>query len=182
VRAQIQRMNESVEYHLQRAAASGRIALRAPVSVAPAARKIADSLAKVYRDKHLDLQVDVAPDARFYGDEGDLLEVLGNLADNACKWAERRVAIRASRDALGGAGERLLLTVDDDGPGVPAALRSTIADRGARADPSTPGHGIGLAVVRDIVEEVYQGELTIGRATLGGASIEVAIPGPGPAR
>lgn len=173
IKDQVGRMNATVEYQLQRAAAGGRVGLRAPLAVDPVAQKIADSLAKVYHAKRLDIGLAVSADSRFFGDQGDLLEILGNLADNACKWARGVVRIGATQDAAG-----LTLSVADDGPGIPPPARAEILDRGRRADPDTPGHGIGLAVVRDIVEDVYGGELVIADGPLGGAEVKVRIPLP----
>lgn len=172
VAEQVERMNRTVDYQLQRAAASGRVALASPLPVAPLAARITSALAKVYADKGLDLDLDVDEAVRFQGDEGDFMEILGNLADNACKWATRRVTVRAV-PATEGRG--LLLEVEDDGPGIPEDRRRLILDRGARADPATPGHGIGLAVVRELVEEVYRGRLEIDRSALGGARVAVRL-------
>ena len=172
VSSQVERMNQTVEYQLQRAAASGRIALSAPLPVAEFAARIRDTLAKVYADKKLEFKLDIAPELVFRGDEGDLLELLGNLTDNACKWAHHKVRIQAAQKKDG----HLLLQIEDDGPGIPIDQRERILDRGGRADPATPGHGIGLAVVRDIVQDVYQGQLTIADSDLGGACIRIALP------
>jgi len=172
VRGQVERMNKTVEYQLQRAATSGRTALSAPLPIAEFAVKIRDSLAKVYAAKQLQFELAIPADLVFHGDEGDLLEVLGNLTDNACKWATHRVRIQASQQLDGG----LALCVDDDGPGIPAAQRDRILARGGRADPATPGHGIGLAVVRDIVQDAYQGRLEIDQSPLGGACLRVILP------
>lgn len=171
---QVDRMNRTVDYQLQRAAASGRIALNAPLPVAPVARKILDSLAKVYASRAPQLSCEVATTTVFYGDEGDLLEILGNLADNACKWCRRRVVVRARPASQGGRTE-LVVEVEDDGPGIPAEQAPLLLDRGQRADPMVAGHGIGLAVVRDLVEEVYYGRLDIGRGTLGGALVRARL-------
>ncbi len=167
---QVERMNRTVDYQLQRAAAAGRIALSAPLPVAPIARKILDSLAKVYAARALQLRSEIAATTVFHGDEGDLLEILGNLADNACKWCRRQVVVRAWPADHGGRRE-LVVEVDDDGPGIPAELAPLLLNRGQRADPTVAGHGIGLAVVRDLVEEVYYGRLEIGRGALGGTRV-----------
>ncbi len=108
----------------------------------------------------------------FHGDESDLLEVLGNLLDNACKWARREVVLRVTVN-----GERpgLLLEVEDDGPGIPENLYTLISQRGMRGDHNVAGHGIGLAVVREIVEQVYGGTLEFGRAERGGALVRVRL-------
>jgi two-component system sensor histidine kinase PhoQ len=105
-------------------------------------------------------------------DEGDLTELLGNLLDNACKWCTGSVRV-----ACTAAGTTLILNVEDDGPGIDAALGMAVLQRGVRADQATPGHGIGLAVVRDIVDALG-GELEISRsAVLGGAHITLRLPG-----
>ncbi|HRD65198.1 MAG TPA: ATP-binding protein [Candidatus Competibacter sp.] len=171
---QLERMNRTVDYQLQRAAASGRIALSAPLPVAPVARKILDSLAKVYADRAPRLSSEVAINTAFYGDEGDLLEILGNLADNACKWCRRRVVMRAYPADRDGRTE-LIVEVEDDGPGIPAEQAPLLLGRGQRADPTVAGHGIGLAVVRDLVEEVYYGRLDIDRGSLGGALVRARL-------
>ena len=167
-------MNRTVDYQLQRAAASGRIALSAPLPVAPIARKIQDSLAKVYASRSLRLSSEVAASTMFYGDEGDLLEIIGNLADNACKWCRRQVMLRAYPADHDGRTE-LVVEVEDDGPGIAADQAPLLLGRGQRADTTVAGHGIGLAVVRDLVEEVYYGRLDIGRGALGGALVQARL-------
>ncbi len=171
---QVERMNRTVDYQLQRAAASGRTALSAPLPVAPITRKILDSLAKVYADRSPRLSSEVATTTMFYGDEGDLLEILGNLADNACKWCRQWVVVRAWPADRDGRKE-LVVEVEDDGPGIPVEQAPLLLNRGQRADPAVAGHGIGLAVVRDLVEEVYYGQLDISRGTLGGALVRARL-------
>lgn len=153
---QLGRMRQTVDYQLQRAAASGRTALTAPMAIRPVAEKVLNSLAKVYADKRLRFAVEVGSDLQARVDESDLLEILGNLADNACKWAKQRVTIRAMR-----AQDRLVLEVLDDGPGIPVDRRRSLMARGQRADSRVEGQGIGLSVVRELVEELYQGSLEI---------------------
>ncbi|MFZ1327220.1 MAG: ATP-binding protein [Candidatus Contendobacter sp.] len=171
---QVERMNRTVDYQLQRAAAAGRIALSAPLAVAPVAQKLLDSLAKVYADHAPRLRTEIAETTVFYGDEGDLMEILGNLADNACKWCRREVVMRAWPGAQGGRTE-LVVEVEDDGPGIPADQVSLLLHRGQRADPTVAGHGIGLAVVRNLVEEVYYGQLEIDQGALGGARLRAYL-------
>jgi two-component system sensor histidine kinase PhoQ len=173
VEEQVARMNGTVEYQLQRAAASGRSAMAAPVRVAPLIQKVAASLAKVYATRGLQFEVRIDETLYFHGDEGDLMEIVGNLADNACKWARRRVGIQAEAQTAPGAD--FILDIEDDGPGIPAEKRSAILARGGRADPTIEGHGIGMAVVRNLVEEVYQGTLDIDTGRLGGAWIRVCL-------
>ena len=171
---QVLRMSEIVDYQLQRAATSGRLPLSAPLPIAAAARKIAASLNKVYADKQVICQIHVTDNANFRGEEGDLLEVLGNLLDNAYKWCTQQVIVDAALDQDQG----LRLSVEDDGPGITPQKADAVLQRGVRGDSSNPGHGIGLAIVQDIVR-VYKGTLTIEKSrTLGGAKITLILPHP----
>jgi two-component system sensor histidine kinase PhoQ len=170
VQQQVERMDQVVAYQLHRAATSGRISLSAPVPVAPAVERVVATVTKVHAARPVAFEVHLADGLRFRGEEGDLLEVLGNLIDNAAKWARSRVRV----EAVGGAG--LVLSVEDDGPGIPAAALPGLLRRGARADPATPGHGIGLAVVRDIVEGAYGGRLVVANRAEGGLRAEARFP------
>lgn len=125
--------------------------------------RIAGSLRKVYHARQLEIDVQVDGACHFFGDQGDLMEVVGNLADNACKWARHRVAIRAQALPLrpGQRRHALEVAVEDDGPGMPANLVETALRRGGRLDESAEGHGIGLSVVRDVIETGYGGILSI---------------------
>ena len=174
---QVQRMTDIVDYQLQRAATSGRLPLAAPVAAETLIRKVANSLGKVYADKHVDCRIKSADGARFNGDEGDLLELLGNLMDNAYKWCRRRVEISAQVIEPGaGARPGLRLCIEDDGPGIAPDKARAVLQRGVRDDASHPGHGIGLAIAQDIVR-VYGGKLTIATSALGGAKLSVSLPG-----
>lgn len=167
---QIARMDNIVQYQLQRAVTSGRSVLSAPISIERSVQRIASSLRKAYRDKPLDLRVEIDEDTKFRGNEGDLMEVLGNLLDNAFKWAKQVVSVRTERtDGV------LRLMVEDDGPGIESSQAEALLQRGARMDESVPGHGIGLAMVRAIVE-AYEGSLAIERSDLGGARMVLRIP------
>ena len=170
--SQVDRMAEIIEYQLQRAATAGRRPLVAPVALAPVIGRVTASLDKVHRDKGVTCTLDLAPGLRYRAEEGDLLELLGNLLDNAYKWCARRVTVQAHSTGHGG---NLVLTVEDDGPGRPDAVAVELPVRGRRADSTTPGHGIGLAMVADLVA-AYGGSLSGGRGELGGARIEVRLP------
>lgn len=177
-REQLDAMTYLIEHQLQRAAAAGRRSLAAPVEIAPLAAKIVTALAKVYADKGVRVAMEIAPDARFHGDAGDLTELLGNLLDNAHKWCRGRVRLRAHRIAAAGALPAALeIVVEDDGPGVPEELQARVLQRGTRADESTPGHGLGLAMVQDAVT-LYGGELTLGQSELGGLAVRLRFPQP----
>ncbi|MFZ5592889.1 MAG: ATP-binding protein [Pseudomonadota bacterium] len=177
VQEQIDRMTQIVEYQLQRAAASGRTALSAPIPVADVAQRIAASLNKVYADKGVSCHIQANADAVFHGDESDLMEFLGNLMDNAYKWCRGQVAVTA-RSLTDTFHRRpgLELMVEDNGPGISPENVDLVLQRGARADETISGHGIGLAVVRDILR-VYDGVLEVGKSELGGASLKVRLPG-----
>ncbi len=174
---QIDRMDEIVRYQLRKPAATvaGKLAL-APVAVAKEVDRLVDGLRKVYRDKQPVIEVDIADRIRFRGDIGDFLELAGNLLDNACKWCQRRVRIRVVPAIMAGASVGgIEIAVSDDGPGIPGEAADALLQRGMRLDESAPGHGIGLAIVKDIARS-YGGDLTIQASDLGGAEIKVTIP------
>lgn len=167
-REQVERMNRIIDYQLKRAAASGRSHLAQPVVVADKARQIVSALNKVFADKGITCRADIDPDLVFRGDEGDLLEILGNLAENAYKWGHGQVVLGARLSDA----DLLEIRVDDDGPGIPGDLAERLLKRGERADPTVPGHGLGLAIVGSIVR-AYGGRLAIETSPLGGAAVIV---------
>ncbi|WP_404937338.1 sensor histidine kinase [Pseudomonas sp. JDS08PS003] len=120
--------------------------------------------------EHLDLSFQAAPGLRLPWDREDLLELLGNLLDNACKWADAQVRLSVEERATG-----FFLAVDDDGPGIPQERRSEVFSRGARLDEQTDGHGLGLGIVRDIVE-AWGATLSLEESALGGLRVEIALP------
>ena len=174
---QIDRMDEIVRYQLRKPAASVADNLvLTPVAVEKEVKRLVAGLRKVYHDKHPDFDVRVEKGVQFRGDTGDFLELAGNLLDNACKWCEGRVRISVvPSSGAGTIASGMVLTVADDGPGIPDDAAEALLQRGMRLDESTPGHGIGLAVVKDIAHS-YGGRLSIKRSDLGGAEIMVSIP------
>ncbi len=174
----IARMDRIIGYQLKRAEAftGGAVGTRA-LPVAPVVEDLLESLAKVYREREVEVRRDIAPDAVFHGEEGDLQELLGNLLDNAWKYGHRRVEVAARLHTTGPDQCRLELRVEDDGGGLDPARADAARARGMRLDESLPGQGIGLAVVSDIVEG-YGGQMEIGRSTLGGARVSVSLPAP----
>jgi two-component system, OmpR family, sensor histidine kinase PhoQ len=171
---QVGRMDEIVAYQLSRAATSGHQTFAAPLPLEPYAEEIVRSLEKVYANKGVLCEFEIAPGARFHGDQGDLLELLGNLLENGFKWARRRVLLSASV-IPGGSGRRtgMELAVEDDGPGIAEDNVDHLLQRGVRGDERVQGHGIGLAIVQDILR-AYQGELSVKRSeTLGGARFAI---------
>ncbi len=167
---QVQRMDQMVSYQLQRAVLGSPHSLQQRFLLRPLVDKLIATFAKVYFDKQLRFEVAIAADCECRGDEADLLELLGNLLDNACKACRQQISIAATHS------ERwLLIAVEDDGSGIVEAQRAHILQRGQRADNYAPGQGIGLAVAVDILDS-YGAELDIGSSTLGGARFSIRWP------
>ncbi len=167
VTEQVARMDGIVAHQLARAAAGGSSRFAPYLLLAQVASRVRDSLVKVYADKGLVFTLDVPDDLAWRIDEGDAFEMLGNLMDNAAKWARHRVAVSARRE-----GRRLHLRVDDDGPGF--GDTQSILQLHVRGDEKVTGHGVGLAVVNDLVAS-HDGELTLSRSDLGGARVDIVL-------
>ena len=174
---QLKRMNDLVSYQLARAASGGHKLFSAPVPIESTAEEIVRGLEKVYAGKGVLCEFEVAPGVQFYGEAGDLQELLGNLLENAFKWARKRVLLTASPGpAAPNRRAGLLLAVDDDGPGIAPEDVAKVLQRGVRGDERVQGHGIGLSIVQDLVRD-YRGELQVTRSQeLGGARFEVTLP------
>ncbi len=164
---QLERMEEIVAHQLSRAASRGGRPPGSTAAVAEVAERLVAALSKVYCDKGVAFELDVPAELTFRGDEGDLMEMLGNLLDNACKYGGGEVHFSARNES-----DALLITVADNGPGIPLERRDRILKRGTRADRSEPGQGIGLAVVLEMATG-YGGELRITRSPTGGAQFEL---------
>ncbi len=174
VNEQLERMNQIVRYQLQRAVQSNnRSAIGRRVPVQPAVERVLGAMAKVYADKAMTVHRDLDTRAQFWGDERDLLEVLGNVLDNAFKYGDSTVAVKVEYGE--GTGQGLRLRVEDDGPGIPPEKHEFVLQRGARADTLVQGQGIGMAVVTDIVNS-YGGHIHITSADLGGACLVIEFP------
>ena len=171
VAEQVSRMDAIVQRQLAQATVEGRPILTTPVAVAGVAERLLASLHKVYRERGVETECRIAPGTSFHGDEGDLMELLGNLLDNAFKWCRKRVRVEARAE-----GGTLWLTVADDGPGIAPAAAELILRRGVRLDESTPGQGIGLAMVNDLAK-AYGGAVEIDRSPWQGAEVRIRLPG-----
>jgi two-component system, OmpR family, sensor histidine kinase PhoQ len=158
-----------VEYQLQRAATAGVTSSSTVINIQKVLERINESLQKVYRDKSLKVEIQADASLHFKGDEGDLMELVGNLLDNAYKWAKQQISVIASQQ-----DGTLTIRILDDGPGMADDQVEELLQRGKRADQSVAGHGIGLSIVRNIVD-AYQGTLTITRSHLGGAEIQITL-------
>ena len=166
---QVTRMNQVVTYQLQRAVSSQQQGLNQRIDVEQVVQRLVAALQKVYRDKQVDCQTSVN-NSLFVGDEQDLLELLGNLLENAFKYCHRQVRLEARTEQ-----QQLVISISDDGAGIPIDQQERILQRGQRLDTTQPGQGIGLAVSADIIAS-YGGQLHIDRSSLGGAAFILTLP------
>src|SRR5580692_2854838 len=181
-------MRDQVARQLERARLAARsTVIGTLIDVPPVVTALARSMEKLHRERDIAIDVDVPAHARFRGEQQDLEEMVGNLVDNACKWAQSRVAIEVVADRPGsdsakneagdnGDKSRVRIIVDDDGPGLSPAEREQVALRGARLDETKPGSGLGLSIVVELAS-LYGGVLTLGTAPIGGLRTELALPG-----
>ncbi len=177
IEAQLDRMQDIVRHQLDRAAAAAPVVGTGALAVAPALQELAAALGKVHAERGLVISWEAAPELAYPVDRGDLLEIAGNLADNACKWARRTVRLQA-REWPGANWRRpgLVLSVSDDGPGIPADARERVRTRGVRLDEQVPGQGLGLAMVDELVK-AYGGTFELGAGAAGGLEAVVRLPG-----
>jgi len=165
---QLQRINQIIEHQLKRAQSAGKSSWYLGVNVSQVVEKLIITLSKIYQDSKLSFLVEVDETASFKGDEADLMEILGNVLDNACKAAKQKVAIKVIS-----VNKKLTIEISDDGDGIDESQQKIILSRGGRADTYQAGHGIGLAIVNDLVSS-YQGQLLIGKSeVLSGASFTI---------
>jgi signal transduction histidine kinase len=184
-------MRDQVAHHLERARIAARLTVIATVTeVAPAIEALRRTMEKIHRDRGIVIEVEAEASAKFRGERQDLEEMVGNLVDNACKWARTKVFLEvrvegAGATARGGAtraagadedGPKLRIIVDDDGRGLSEAERAQVSRRGQRLDESKPGSGLGLSIVIDLAA-LYGGSLTLGTAPIGGLRAELVLPG-----
>ena len=177
VDVQLSRMSDLVNYQLARAASGGHKLFAAPIAIEPHAEQIVRGLEKIYASKGVVCEFEIDPETRFHGEPGDLQELLGNLLENAFKWARSRVLLTIQPGAT--APDRrpgVLIAVEDDGPGIAPERIAHVLQRGVRGDERVQGHGIGLAIVQDMIRS-YRGELSVAQSQeLGGARFEVTLP------
>ncbi|WP_339543663.1 ATP-binding protein [Pseudomonas sp. RA_35y_Pfl2_P32] len=170
LQSQIERMSQQISYQLQRASLRKSGLVRHQVQLQPVLKSLCDTLDKVYRDKRVRTRFDLPQSCYVPIEQGALLEMLGNLLENAYRLClgEVRISLRQTRASID-------VCVEDDGPGVPVDQRARILQRGERLDRQHPGQGIGLAVVKDIIES-YGAQLTLGDSVLGGAAFRIHFP------
>jgi signal transduction histidine kinase len=163
-------MRRHVERELARARAGTRLRSVAAQAVNPVVDQVLAVLRRTPRGQSLRWEVEVAQDLAAPIDAQDLAEIVGNLGENALKWAASKIRI-AGREEEGA----VLVSVEDDGPGIPEDQIGTVLARGGRLDETQPGSGLGLAIVADLTE-AYSGSLAVGRSPLGGLSAAVRLP------
>ncbi len=168
---QVERMRRQVEYHLAhaRAAGSGDVP-GARCSVLASVEGLTRTLLRLYASRGLQMNVDVSPEHVIRGQREDLDEMLGNLLDNACKWAKSSIKIQSIQE-----NGAVVLTVDDDGPGLAPGMREAVLQRGVRADEAAPGSGLGLAIVSDLAE-LYGGTISLEDSPIGGLRARLCLP------
>jgi len=171
IRQQVERMQRQIDYHLAhaRAAASGH-SPAARCVVSGAAEGLVRTMLRLHAERGIDITSNISPDHTVRVEQEDVEEMLGNLLDNACKWAKSRVSISSFEE-----NSNLVITVDDDGLGLDPAKRAVVLNRGERADESAPGSGLGLAIVRDLAE-LYEGTITLESSPLAGLRARLRLP------
>jgi len=171
----VDEMQHLVATRLERAGSSARRTMGAPVPVAPQLQRIVDSMQKVHSHKMIETGLKLEEGLEFFGEQRDLLEMAGNLVDNAFKYGETKVEIIAGAVEPERSRPGIWLRVEDDGAGIDESMREKLLQRGVRGDERVEGHGLGLAIVLELVT-AYGGEINIGSGELGGAVVEVRIP------
>jgi signal transduction histidine kinase len=167
---QVERMRRQVDYHLAQARAAAGRAPGARCVVLDSVDGLVRTLARLHADRGLAIDVRVARGHVVRAQREDVDEMLGNLLDNACKWARRDVRVQSTEN-----GDAVEILVEDDGPGVEESMRASVLRRGVRADEQAPGSGLGLAIVRDLAE-LYGGSIALDRAAAGGVRARLRLP------
>jgi len=166
---QIERMETTVTHQLSRASLAGPVVMGKSVALDEVVQRLLRALQTAYTERGICVTTDLETGATAMGDERDFMEMLGNLLENAFKYTQSQVQVSVAR------GNSVLITIEDDGGGIPESLRAEVLSRGARLDEIVSGQGIGLAVVSDLVQ-LYKGNLAIDDSEMGGAKISVTIP------
>ena len=169
---QVGRMRRLVDAHLARSRVDlSKHRVLTPIAASDAVAGVVRTLSQLYAERGLTFTVAVDPGLHVLVAREDLDELVGNLLDNACKWARTRCSVTARQ-----AGARVVVIVEDDGPGISAEMRSQVLTRGVRADEAVPGTGLGLAIVRDLTA-AYGGKIVLDESPLGGLRARIDLPG-----
>ena len=179
VREQTEIMRDQVARHLERARLATHVAVIGTVTdVRPVVTALARTMEKIHHRRDVAIDIDAPEGVRFRGEQQDLEEMIGNLVDNACKWAQSRVAVEVLSEKPDPADDArvIRILVDDDGPGLSPQQREQVARRGRRLDETKPGSGLGLSIVVELAS-LYGGGLTLGTAPIGGLRADLVLPG-----
>ena len=169
-------MRDQVTRHLERARLAARVTVVGTLTdVVPVVHALTRTMQKTHHNKNLAVDLDLPPEARFRGERQDIEEMVGNLVDNAFKWASARVAVEVGLEQTDPGRSCVRVTVDDDGPGLTPTQRDQVARRGLRLDESKPGSGLGLSIVVELAA-LYGGALNLGTAPIGGLRAELVLP------
>ena len=171
-------MRKQINHYLDRARIAAQVnVIGAVTEVHPAVARLVRAMDRIHGDRALDISCDGPNHARFRGEQQDLEEIVGNLVDNACKWARSKVTVTTDYAAPEGEEDagHLTITIDDDGPGLTAEQMEQATERGKRLDESKPGSGLGLSIVTDLVA-LYQGTFRLARSPLGGLQAAIELP------
>lgn len=178
VRDQTAFMGDQINHHLERARLAAMTAVpQGPIDVEPVVSGLVRALDRIYQDRSLELNANCPQNAQFLGEKHDFEEMIGNLLDNACKWAKSEVVLKVTRRTGPGrvSGKRIVIFVDDDGPGLSRAKREAAMRRGQRMDESQPGTGLGLSIVAELAH-AYRGTFKLKVAPLGGLRARLELP------
>ena len=178
VAGQAELMREYITHHLGRAQIAARVSIVGGVTdVSETVNSLTNTLARIYSERNINFVVECPPDAKFRGEKQDLQEMVGNLLDNACKWADGRVAISVEMQAgvRPANARQLTVLVDDDGPGLSLPELESVVQRGKRLDETKPGSGLGLSIVADL-SEMYYGSFVLQQAPGGGVRAKLVLP------
>lgn len=168
LKEQIDRITAMIEHQLKKASSSGQDIWKKQTPMLPIIEKVSNALRRIYQDKGCQIELNCPADAFFRGDETDLMEILGNLLDNACKACRRQVKLNVQTKPF-------TLVIEDDGPGIAKARRSELFQRGIRLDTYQDGHGVGLSIVAELVKS-YSGTISVDDSPLGGARFTLSLP------
>ncbi len=170
INQQIDLMRRQIDYHLAYVRASASAAAPAArASIAASAEGLVRVLERLHAERDISIEIDAPASHAFRGQREDLDEMLGNLLDNACKWARTQVRLTCSKE-----GDQIVILVDDDGPGIEPSMREAVMRRGVRADEAAQGSGLGLAIVRDLAE-VHGGLISLEESPMGGARARLML-------
>jgi signal transduction histidine kinase len=176
VAEQTEIMQNQISHHLDRARMAARVGVVGSLTeISPIMQSLERALLRIYQDKNITFNLECPDQARFAGEKQDFEEIIGNLLDNAFKWANNEVSSKIKIES-NKMGETLLnITIQDDGPGLSDKELSQVKERGKRLDETKPGSGLGLSIVSDLVD-LYGGKIDLSHSKLGGLQIKLQLP------